>query len=294
MSGAAPGFELYGHRGARALFAENTLPGFAAAIALGLERIELDVAVTADDVVVVTHDPRLNRDLTRGPDGAWLRATGPPIRQLAFAALGAYDVGRIRPRSLYGARFRKQQPMDGARIPSLADVLALDRRLTIAIELKTFPQQPALTAAPARVADLVMATAQAHDAIARIIVQSFDWRGLRHVKQRYPQAALAWLTAARSSDAERRRWWDGVSPAEYGGSVPRAVAAAASGAREPVRWMPQWTERTPPLIAEAHALGLRVIPWDVNDAGAIERALAAGVDGIITDRPDLARRLLVR
>src|SRR4051794_18770412 len=99
------GFDLQGHRGARALFPENTLEGFAAALGIGVGAIELDVATTADGVVVVTHDLRLNPDLVRGPDGAWLAAPGPPVRSLTLAELRHYDVGRLRPGSDYAALY---------------------------------------------------------------------------------------------------------------------------------------------------------------------------------------------
>src|SRR6516162_10276 len=88
--------DLHGHRGARGLFPENTLAGFAGALAIGVDALELDVAMTSDDVVVATHDPRLNPDLTRTRDGAWLAAAGPAIRSLRAADLARYDVGRIR------------------------------------------------------------------------------------------------------------------------------------------------------------------------------------------------------
>src|SRR5690242_222283 len=109
--------ELQGHRGARGLFPENTLAGFAATLAIGVDRIELDVGMTADDVVVVTHDPRLNSDITRTRDGGWLAPPTPTIRSLRAAQLRDYDVGRIRPDSPYAASYLDQEPRDGAGIP---------------------------------------------------------------------------------------------------------------------------------------------------------------------------------
>src|SRR6185437_5019728 len=277
MSLAPRDFALIGHRGARGLFPENTLEGFTATLALGVPMIELDVAVTADDIVVVSHDPLLNPDLTRDREGRWLSAPGPPIRQLRFEELRDYDVGRIKPGSAYARRFPEQSPLDGARVPTLADVLALDSRILWAIELKTFPQHPDLTAAPERMADLVLAVAEAQKATARIILQSFDWRGLDHVRRRYPVIALAWLTEKQAIRAA---------------SALSRVAAAAQGAPNAARWMPQFAELDAASVNEAHAQGLAVIPWDVNDAASIARALEWRVDGIITDRPDIALRSL--
>ena len=100
--------ELHGHRGARGLWAENTLEGFRRAIALGVDAIEMDVAVTADGVVVVSHDPALNPDLTREVSGTWLTDTGPLIRDLRAEELAAWDVGRLKPGTPYAAHYPAQ------------------------------------------------------------------------------------------------------------------------------------------------------------------------------------------
>ena len=93
----AMAIDLQGHRGARGLLPENTLPSFERAIALGVTTLEMDVGVTKDGVVVVHHDRRLNPDLARGPDGQYVRAPAPTIHSLGFEELQRYDVGRLRP-----------------------------------------------------------------------------------------------------------------------------------------------------------------------------------------------------
>src|SRR5689334_14736222 len=90
-------FDLQGHRGARGLAPENTLPAFERALDLGVRTLELDVAITRDGVLVISHDPYLNPDIVRGPDGQWLEKRGPTISSLTFAELQRYDVGRIKP-----------------------------------------------------------------------------------------------------------------------------------------------------------------------------------------------------
>ncbi|MFQ5954576.1 MAG: glycerophosphodiester phosphodiesterase family protein, partial [Kiloniellales bacterium] len=127
-AGSAGGVEIQGHRGARGLAPENTLAGFALALSIGVTTLELDVGVTADGVVVVAHDPRLNPALARTADGSWLAAPGPPLSSLTLAELRRYDVGRIDPQSRYARRFPDQRPVDGARIPMLAEVVALSRK----------------------------------------------------------------------------------------------------------------------------------------------------------------------
>ena len=125
---AANMFDLQGHRGARGLAPENTLEGFAAALAIGVTTLELDLAMTKDGVVVVSHDSELNPDHTRGPDGQFLKTTGPAIRSLTLAELKRYDVGRLKPGSRYAANFPQQRQLDGVRIPALAEVFDLARR----------------------------------------------------------------------------------------------------------------------------------------------------------------------
>jgi glycerophosphoryl diester phosphodiesterase len=278
--------DLHGHRGARGLFPENTLVGFAGALAIGVDVLELDVAMTADDVVVVTHDPRLNPDLTRSRNGDWLAAPGAAIRSLRAADLAGYDVGRINPGSTYASLHLAQVPHDGATIPTLADVLRIDPLVRFNIELKTLPWHPDLAVDGATMADAVAAVADAAGAADRIIVQSFDWRGPRRLRRTRPDIDLAWLTSAALL-AGARIWWDGPHPADFGGSIARAVAA--EGGRT---WGPEHDDLTEETLAEAHALGLRVVPWTVNRPDAMRRLIRWGVDGLITDRPDLARAVL--
>jgi glycerophosphoryl diester phosphodiesterase len=290
-------FELQGHRGARGLFAENTLAGFAGALSVGVHTIELDVAMTADDVLVVTHDPRLNMELTRGPEGRWLPAAGPAVRALRYDELCRYDVGRARPGSASAAAFPDQLAADGARVPTLAEVFALTAAagVRVDVELKTDPSQPALTVEPAAMAQAVLAVAAGAKAMPRLAVRAFAWAGLVHLRQRWPQVPLTWLTDAETV-ADAALWWGRPGADAFAGSVARAVAAAAAApaTAAPTTWAPDHVGLTEAAIVEAHALGLRVIPWTVNTEAAMRRLIGWGVDGLCTDRPDLARPVLAR
>jgi glycerophosphoryl diester phosphodiesterase len=117
-------------------------------------------------------------------------------------------------------------------------------------------------------------------------VQSFDWRGPRHLRRSRPDIRLAWLTRSVILP-DARAWWDGPHPSDYAGSVPRAVAAEGG----PV-WAPLYLDLTQETLAEAQALGLSVVPWTVNRPEDMRRLLRWGVDGLISDRPDLARAIL--
>jgi glycerophosphoryl diester phosphodiesterase len=284
-------FDLQGHRGARGLFPENTLEGFRAALAVGVDTFELDVGMTADGVVVVHHDPCLNPDIARGPDGIWLQDPAPRLLDLTAEDLAQYDVGRLRPGSFYAARYRDQTPVDGARIPRLADVLRIDPDVRFNIEMKTDPRRPGLTPDPVTLADAVMAEVDAAGVLARVIVESFDWRGPRHLRVARPEVRLAWLTSA-ATVADAVRWWGGPHPGDFGGSVPRAVAAAGGPRVVADRWAPDHSDLTEAAVQEAHALGLAVLPWTVNQPKRMRALIDWGVDGLITDRPDLARRVL--
>jgi len=280
---------VIGHRGARGLFPENTCEGFARALALGIDGIELDVGVTADSVPVVCHDPALNPDLVRSTDGRWLQGPGPLIRSLTAAALGCYDVGRVRPGSAAAMASPDQVPHDGARIPRLDEVLArFDTRFVI--ELKTLADHPDWTVPAVEMAELVAEVAEAQRAAGRVRIESFDWRGPRHLRRTRPGLPLAWLTR-RATVAAARLWWDGPTPADHGGSVPRAVAAEAGGHSGDV-WAPDHVDLTEESIAEAHELGLAVVPWTVNRPEDMARLIGWGVDGLVTDRPDLARAVI--
>ncbi len=277
--------QLWGHRGARALYPENTLEGIRAALALGIDGVEIDVAVTGDGVPVLSHDPALSRDLARGPGGLWLDGPGPLLKHLHADELARFDVGRLRPGSSLAAQFPAQSPVDGARIPRLAAALAIGARCLI--ELKTFPDHPDATATPVAMAEAVAAAVDRAGAGGRVTVEAFDWRGPRHLRHLRPDLPLAWLTRAETEQAARL-WWDGPAPEDFGGSVPRAVAAEGGGT-----WAAEYGTLSPSRIEEAHALGLRVLAWTVNAPTDIARLIDWEVDGIITDCPDVARRVMV-
>ena len=286
-------FDLQGHRGARGLMPENTLPAFQKALDLGVDTLECDMAITRDGVVVVHHDLHLNPDTTRGPDGQWLAARGPAIADLTFAELQRYDVGRLKPGTDYAKSFPDQQPVDGTRVPRLADLFELVRksgntRVEFDCETKVSPLEPTATLPVADFTRRVIAEIRQGGMQARTMIQSFDWRTLQQVQKEAPEIRTLYLssprTLARAPDGGPSPWLAGFDPDQHGGSVPRAVQAA--GGR---LWAPNQTYLTPALRDEARALGLRVTPWTVNDPAMINKLLDMQVDGLISDRPDLVQ-----
>jgi len=297
VSMPAAAFDLQGHRGARGLAPENTLPAFQRALELGVTTLELDIAITRDGVLVISHDPALNPDHTRDAAGRFLERRGPAIHSLTWAELQAYDVGRLRPGSDYARQFPEQQPVDGARIPRLADLFELVRRsgdtqVRFAIETKVTPDAPDETLAPEPFARAVVDEVRRAGMAGRSQILSFDWRTLQVVQRIAPEIPTVYLSIQRRMDnigagrAEGSRWTAGFQYRDHG-SVPKMIKAAGGGI-----WSVYYNDLNPSLLAEAKALGLQVLVWTVNDPAAMERLVALGVDGLITDRPDLARRVL--
>lgn len=291
----AAAFDLQGHRGFRGAQPENTLPAFAAALSLGVTTLELDLGLTADDVVIVAHDPVLLPKLVRGPDGQYLTAPGPSLRSLTHAQVQTYDVGRLNRADRTAMQFPQQAAVDGTRIPRLADVFALVARsgndsVRFNIEIKMDPRQPDMMAAPDHFAARVVDEVRRAGMAARTTIQGFDWRPLQEVKRLAPEIVTACLTV-------RQRWLDNVAPgsawtagfdlASHGNSVPHLVRAAGCGI-----WSPAHPDLDAAQVQAARAIGLRTIPWTVNDPLDMVRLIDLGVDGLITDFPDVARTVM--
>lgn len=292
LAAPALAFDLQAHRGGRGLAPENTLAAFAHASGLGVDTLELDIGLTADGVVVISHDTSLNPDHTRDAQGQWLAAKGPAIRTLTLAQLQAYDVGRIRAESDYGRQFPKQQAADGQRIPTLAALFEQvraqpDSKVRFNIETKVDPTLPDETASPDAITDALLAEIDRAGMGKRVTIQSFDWRTLARVGQRAPHIPRAYLTSGRTlADA---RWTMGLELASQGGSPAQLVKAAAGPSSAPITWSPAYRELTQAQVQEAHKLGLLVLPWTVNGRADMARLIDWGVDGIITDYPDVLR-----
>lgn len=291
-AGAAD-FDLQGHRGARALAPENTLAGFSRALSIGVSTLELDVVLSADGVPVVAHDLAPNPDITRNRQGRWLQSAGTPFVRQTWRDIRQWDVGRINPASRYAREFPDQQPVDGARMPSLAEVYRLVKRLGadhvhLSIETKIDPRRPQASSDPRRLVQAVLQVTREHGMLARTRLQSFDWRTLDVARRLEPSWPRVYLTARlpRFDTLAGTAWTGGRRLSDHG-SVPALVRAA--GGRI---WSPHHTDLDQATLAEARELGLQVIPWTVNEIADMERLIDQGVDGLITDRPDRLRQVM--
>ena len=296
---SARAFDLQGHRGARGLAPENTLAAFARALEIGVTTLETDLAVTRDGVLVLSHDLVLNPDIVRGTGGGWISAPGPAIGSLTLAEIKRFDVGRLDPASKYARQFPAQTPADGERIPTLAELFELVERsgkpVRFNIETKlSSPDKPGESPDPDAFASLVVEAIREAGLARRATIQSFDWRTLRAAKKLAPEIATACLTTEKTlqdrTEGGGRRpspWLAGLDPADHGGSVPRLVVAA-----ECATWSPYFRELSAAAVAQAHALGLEVVPWTVNERADMARMIEAKVDGLITAHPDRAREVM--
>ncbi|UWU79240.1 glycerophosphodiester phosphodiesterase [Bradyrhizobium huanghuaihaiense] len=296
IAGKAMAFDLEAHRGGRALLPENTLPAFANALSMGVDTLELDVGVTADGEVVISHERGLNPDIARDASGVYVAAPGTPFVRLRLDDVRTYDVGQIRPDSSYAKQFPEQRAVPGARIPTLKQLFALVRKsgnanVRFNIETKIDPNRPDESLDPQGFVTALLRLIDAEKFSDRVMIQSFDWRTLQLVQQQAPTIPTVYLTLQRGSGQtvaldKATNWTADFNPADHGGSLPRTIKAAGGAI-----WSPYFGDVTAALVTEAHALGLRVVVWTVNKREDMVRMIEIGVDGIISDNPDLLRQV---
>lgn len=286
---AAPGeFDLQAHRGGRGEVTEGSLPAFAHALETGVSTLELDVVITADHRPLVWHDPVV--EPAKCSDTAPVTAgdphypyVGKQVRDLTLAQLRTLDCGRLL------AEFPAATVVPRNVIATLPEVFALagsygaDVRYNI--ETKVEADRPDASATPQEFVDVILAEVRAAGLVGRVDIESFDWRTLPLVRRAEPAIPLVALwddTTWRPGSP----WLAGLDPVALGDPLAGARAIGADIAAPPYQQVDSG------FVARAHAVGLTVIPWTVNDPDAIRAQIAAGVDGIITDYPGVARAVL--
>lgn len=250
-----PKILVHGHRGARARRPENTLPAFEYAIQQGVDALEMDMAVTKDNVIVISHDPILHGPVCTAAD-----RESDVIHQLTLAEVRQWDCGGVR-----NPEFPTQQTVPGMRMPTLDDVFQLADRGTFDynIETKSFPEHPEYTPAPEEFARRVLEKIRQYRLEKRIILQSFDFRTLVAMRKLAPEIRLSALTE----------------------DDPREFAAIAREAGHAEIVSPEFHLVTPAKVAAAHAAGLQVAPWTADTLADWDRLIEAKVDAIISDDP---------
>ena len=293
FAASALAFDLQAHRGGRGLRPENTLAAFENAIRMGVTTLELDIAITADGVAVISHEPALYPGTARDADGRWLNEPGPLIRSLTLAEVQRYDVGRLNPGLAYGKPFATQQAVDGQRIPTLASLFALVKQIgandvQFDIETKVFPNRPNDTLPPEAFVDTLLAAIRDAGMSRRVMIQSFDWRTLALVQRLEPAMRTVYLTieSRNANNVQDPAWTAGRMARDYP-SLPAMIKAAGG-----TIWAPNYNNIDAGAAQRAHDLGLQLVPWTVNEAADMRRLIDWGVDGIITDYPDRLREVM--
>lgn len=270
---------------------ENSLAAFAHALDAGVDRIEIDINLSADDALLVVHDEATNPDIVRDEDGRWID-TRLPWRSLTLDAVRRFDIGRLRPASGYAARFPAQRSVDGSKIPLLDDVADLIEkrgRGAINIEIKCAPNAPPPRPGIEHFAEVVVAAIHRRDLCARVTVQSFNWSVVQSVRALAPALVTGCLSSERAdfdtigrSARAPSPWTAGLRVDDFDGSVPAMVAAMGVH-----YWAGDHRDLGEESIGAAHALGLQAHAWTVNDPDDMRRLISWGIDSIISDYPDI-------
>ena len=301
--------EVYAHRGVRSYAPENAMPGYVAALAIGTHWVDMDVVMTRDGEIVVSHDIKLNPDIVRDAHGAFITEQK-LAKNLTLAELQSYDVGRMNPASAYSKFFPAQLGMDGVRMPTLREVIRYVKAKTggkvgFQIEFKTDPANPDWTYTPAQFAAALYRVLADEGVIGISEIQSFDWRCLYELQKLDARVKTAYLTEWDNEPgtpnsffdpdpAKAGLWTGGVLIKNHGNSIPQMIKDLGGTC-----WEPEDTQLTKETLDEAHRLGLKVVVWTwpehsgtTFDAALVSKLIDWGVDGIITDDPGMLISML--
>ncbi len=267
-------FDKQGHRGSRGLMPENTWPAMRTALSLGMTTLEMDVVITKDKKVILSHEPWFGHEITTKPDGSNVSADEEKrlnIYRMDYAEVQQYDVGmKPHPRFPQQKKIKVQKPLLSDLLDSVRGYMSVARRPPpyFNIETKCLPAgDDIFHPKPAEFVELLMAVIKEKGIQNRVIIQSFDFRTLQYLHENYPDIKTAMLI----EDYDKRTLDEQV----------KALGFA------PTIYSPAYQLVTNDLIRKCHQQGMKVIPWTVNDISKIDELRKMGVDGIITDYPDL-------
>lgn len=305
-------FDFQGHRGGRDARPENTLYSFAYGLEMGETTLEMDMQLTKDGHIVISHNPFMNPNLAKGPDGNYVEAGKYDLRTMTLAQIREFDIGTMNPAAgdYYASHGKTQLSCPGAKIPTLEEVFELaaaygNNKILFNIETKSYadPSDPAYKNNPdpevfVRAVDQIVRKYNMQD---RVTLQSFDWRTLKVMQKIDPDITLVALESEQPSwgwvegcylklgDSKPSPWLAGlnINDKKYLGDYVKAAHDIGADIISPY-----WEELSPQLVSEAHTFGMKVVPWTVNSPKAMNMLIDMGVDGIITDKPWVLRDVL--
>ena len=301
-------FDLEAHRGGRDVRPENTLYSYAYAIELGATSIECDMQLTKDGQIVMSHNPILNSDITRDENGNYIENNKYDIRLMTVDKLKKFDVGVMDPNcgEYYDLHGKTQFTYD-AKIPTLEELMQLiqsygDKNIVLNIETKSYPDPVSAgyknNTDPKKFVEVFNNIVKKYDMEDRVVLQSFDWQTLIEMKKLNPNISTSALwqeqpSWGRDSESLRRYekkkspWLGGLDIKDYQGNPVKAAHAIGADIISPY-----YTEISKQDVDEAHSLGMKVVPWTVNNEKDMNMLLDMGVDGIISDKPWLLKQVL--
>jgi glycerophosphoryl diester phosphodiesterase len=301
-------FDLEAHRGGRDVRPENTLYSYAYAIELGATSIECDMQLTKDGQIVMSHNPILNSDITRDENGNYIENNKYDIRLMTVDELKKFDVGIMDPNcgEYYDLHGKTQFTYD-AKIPTLEELMQLiqsygDKNIVLNIETKSYPDPASAgyknNADPKKFVEVFNNIVKKYNMEDRVVLQSFDWQTLIEMKKLNPNISTSALwqeqpSWGRDSESLRRYekkkspWLGGLDIKDYQGNPVKAAHAIGADIISPY-----YTEISKQDVDEAHSLGMKVVPWTVNNEKDMNMLLDMGVDGIISDKPWLLKQVL--
>lgn len=271
-------FDFQGHRGCRGLMPENTIPAMLKAINLGVTTLETDAIITKDKKVILSHEPFFNHEISTKPDGTFITEAEEKsfnIYQMNYDVVKTYDVGmRNHP------RFPDQTKLAVAK-PLLSDMIVAAEKYCKAthknpinynIETKSDPTTDGkYHPLPAEFVDLLVAVIQSKKIVDRTTIQSFDIRTLQYIHQKYPLMKTALLI----EDFDKKSFKDQIIQLGF----------------TPTIYSPHFSLVTPLLIEDCKKNQIKIIPWTVNDIATMQKLIKMGVNGIISDFPNLFSKL---
>jgi len=302
--------EVYAHRGARSYAPENTIPGYTAGLAIGTHWVDMDIVMSKDGEVIVSHDIKLNPDIVRGADGKFITERT-LAKSLTLAEIKKYDVGRLDTTKAYSKFFPAQLGMDGIAMPTLREVIRYvigktNKKVGFQIEFKTDPEHNDWTYTPAEFAAALYKILVEEDIVGMCEIQSFDWRCLYELQKLNRNVKTAYLTEWDNEpgttysffdpdSAKAGLWTGGVLVKDHKNSIPQMVKDMGGAC-----WEPEDVVLTKAKLDEAHKLGLKVVVWTwpehsktVFNPDLVSKLISWGVDGIITDDPGMLISMLV-
>ncbi len=258
---------VYGHRGARGLAPENTLPAYQVALMQGVDCVDLDVAMTKDGVIVVQHDLTLNPNITRDKRGHWLKKSNLVVKNLTLQTIKTYDVGQIKPNTDYAQLFPLQTSLNNTSIPTLQEVIAYVKQnagkdVGFQIEIKTDPTAPNLSVPPKKIVMALDQIIRKEGISHRTKIQAYDWQCLLLMQKINPLVETAYITDTDLEKTMRELpqiasvWLAGKRLKNYHNSIPEMIKSLGG-----TWWDAQDIQLTTEQIEHAHLIGLKVAAW---------------------------------